>query len=105
MISAVQYSHALKMLEILDMNLDDFLFDKYLNIALDYENQNGFFCKNYKLDHAVVSLHQATVPQRATRPILAIVTFGESPFYILDYDGEGRIKGRCATQKPHKSTK
>ncbi|UGF55815.1 hypothetical protein LQQ60_23495 (plasmid) [Escherichia coli] len=43
MISVDGYKHALKMLEILDMNLDDFLFEKYLNIALDYENQSGFF--------------------------------------------------------------
>ncbi|EEO2455832.1 hypothetical protein G6E36_004316 [Salmonella enterica subsp. enterica serovar Enteritidis] len=99
MISSADYKHALKMLEILDMNLDDFLFEKYLNVALDYENLNGFFCGNYRLDHAVVSLHQTAVPYRAARPILAIVTFGESPFYILDYDGEGRIKGRCAAHK------
>ncbi|EDX9712232.1 hypothetical protein NRC41_002180 [Salmonella enterica] len=98
MISVDGYKHALKMLEILDMNLDDFLFDKYLNIALDYENQSGFFCSNYRLDHAVVSLHQTAVPYRAARPILAIVTFGESPFFTLDYDDKGRIKGRCAVR-------
>ncbi|AZH37149.1 hypothetical protein DMK78_23590 [Salmonella enterica] len=98
MISVDGYKHALKMLEILDMNLDDFLFEKYLNIALDYENQSGFFCSNYRLDHAVVSLHQTAVPYRAARPILAIVTFGESPFFTLDYDDKGRIKGRCAVR-------
>ena len=75
MISVDGYKHALKMLEILDMNLDDFLFEKYLNIALDYENQSGFFCSNYRL-----------------------VTFGESPFFTLDYDDKGRIKGRCAVR-------
>ena len=98
MISVDGYKHALKMLEILDMNLDDFLFEKYLNIALDYENQSAFFCSNYRLDHAVVSLHQTAVPYRAARPILAIVTFGESPFFTLDYDDKGRIKGRCAVR-------
>lgn len=98
MISVDGYKHALKMLEILDMNLDDFLFEKYLNIALNYENQSGFFCSNYRLDHAVVSLHQTAVPYRAARPILAIVTFGESPFFTLDYDDKGRIKGRCAVR-------
>lgn len=98
MISVDGYKHALKMLEILDMNLDDFLLEKYLNIALDYENQSGFFCSNYRLDHAVVSLHQTAVPYRAARPILAIVTFGESPFFTLDYDDKGRIKGRCAVR-------
>ncbi|EAP6665471.1 hypothetical protein RVY54_004622 [Escherichia coli] len=98
MISVDGYKHALKMLEILDMNLDDFLFEKYLNIALDYEKQSGFFCSNYRLDHAVVSLHQTAVPYRAARPILAIVTFGESPFFTLDYDDKGRIKGRCAVR-------
>ncbi|EBA0454806.1 hypothetical protein WDP02_004457 [Salmonella enterica] len=98
MISVDGYKHALKMLEILDMNLDDFLFEKYLNIALDYENQSGFFCSNYRLDHAVVSLHQTAVPYRAARPILAIVTFGESPFFTLDYDDKGSIKGRCAVR-------
>ncbi|ELV6296538.1 hypothetical protein SHK89_004388 [Salmonella enterica] len=99
MINLADYKHALKMLEILDMNLDDFLFDKYLNIALDYENRNGVFCSNYRLDHAVVSLRQSTLSRRAVRPILAIVTFGESPFFTLDYDDEGRIKGRCAAHK------
>ncbi|EEM6501757.1 hypothetical protein AAEL29_004407 [Salmonella enterica] len=98
MISVDGYKHALKMLEILDMNLDDFLFEKYLNITLDYENQSGFFCSNYRLDHAVVSLHQTAVPYRAARPILAIVTFGESPFFTLDYDDKGSIKGRCAVR-------
>ncbi|WP_313397418.1 hypothetical protein [Acinetobacter variabilis] len=76
MINTEQYDYARKMLEILDMNLDDFLFDKYLNIALGYETQNGFFCGNYKLENAIISVHQSTLSQRAARPILAIVTFG-----------------------------
>ncbi|HFW3545250.1 TPA: hypothetical protein ACIBH9_004837 [Salmonella enterica subsp. diarizonae serovar 61:l,v:z35] len=94
-----EYQYALKMLEILDVNLDEFLFDKYLNIALDYERENGVFCNVHRLNNSTISMYQTTVPRRAICPILAIVTFGESPFYVLDFDSAGCPTGR-SSMKP-----
>lgn len=83
MVSEDQYQYALKMLNILDMNLDDFLFDKYLNIALDYEVESGFYCSNHILDNSALSHKQTTIAKRAASPVRLIVTFDENPFYII----------------------
>lgn len=84
MISKEQYEYARRMLVILDMNLDDFLFDRYLNIALDYEVESGFYCSTHLLDNAKVSKKQTMIAGRAAYPIRSIVTFDANPFYI-DY--------------------
>ena len=95
-ISVSDYQYALKMLVIVDSHLDDFLFEKYLNIALDYEVKNGIFCSVHRLNNSKISMHQSTIPRRAACTILAIVTFGVSPFYILDYDSAGCPTGRSS---------
>ncbi|EFR0233266.1 hypothetical protein HZM05_002831 [Salmonella enterica] len=97
--SVPEYQDALNMLEILDINLDEFLFDKYLNIALDYEMENGIFCNVHRLNNSTISMYQTTVQRRAICPILAIVTFGGTPFYVLDFDGAGCPTGR-SSMKP-----
>lgn len=91
MISKEQYEYALRMLVILDMNLDDFLFDRYLNIALDYEVQSGCYCSTHLLDNAKVSKKQTTIAGRAAYPIRSIVTFDENPFYVIYVDKNKKV--------------
>jgi len=90
MVSEEQYQYALKMMNILDMNQDDFLFDKYLNMALDYEIESGRYCVNHILDNSVIGRKQTEIPRRAASPVRTIVTFDDNPFYVIYVDKQVR---------------
>ncbi|MCK8335991.1 hypothetical protein LXA54_17015 [Erwinia amylovora] len=92
MVSEEQYQYALRMMNILDMNQDDFLFDKYLNVALDYEIESGRYCANHFLANSVISQKQTEIAGRAASPVRSIVTFDDNPFYVMDVKKSKRVK-------------
>lgn len=72
MITQEQYEHAGMMLSVLDMNTHEELYQKYLDIALDYEIDNGFYCINFRLNNALVSHYQTVIPRRSACSIMLI---------------------------------
>lgn len=73
MITQEQYKHAGKMLSLLDMNANEVLYHKYLDIALDYESDNGYFCNDFILNNSLISQHQTLMPRRSSGTIILIV--------------------------------
>lgn len=72
MITLEQYKHASKMLSLLDMNSDEELYHNYLDIALDYESENGNFCSGFLLNNSLISQHQTMIPRRTSGTIILI---------------------------------
>ncbi len=72
MITQEQYEHAGNMLSLLDMDADEVLYHKYLDIALDYESKNGYFCSGFLLNNSLISKHQTLIPRRSSGTIILI---------------------------------
>ncbi|KOA68710.1 hypothetical protein [Pantoea sp. CFSAN033090] len=72
MITQAQYKHAGKMLSVLDMNSHEELYQKYLEVALDYEIDNGYYCSNFRLNNSLICQHQTVIPRRSAGSIILI---------------------------------
>jgi hypothetical protein len=72
MITKEQYDHAGNMLSLLDMNTHEEQYQKYLEIALDFEIANGYYCGNRHLNNSLISKYQTQRPLRSAGSIILI---------------------------------
>lgn len=72
MITKEQYERANKMLSVLDMTAHEEQYHKYLDMALDYEIYNGYFCSDFRLNNSLLSEYQRVIPRRSAGSIIII---------------------------------
>lgn len=72
MVTKQQYQHSLSMLSVLDMDNDEIEYHRHLEIALDYDSENGRYCGNQMINYSLVSRFQVERPQRIKGNVLCI---------------------------------